>query len=111
MANVVKGLDSDLVDPREFRDEHIRRLGELARILTDSGTIFITSLSEADDIDVRTLELLNQPNEILVVGLGTPSIEPSRLNLSLPGTTPPPAAVDEVCALLRRKNVILDFQI
>lgn len=52
-----------------MRDEHVRRLGELARILTDSGQIPITSLPDADEYDVRTLELLNSPNEILVVRL------------------------------------------
>jgi bifunctional enzyme CysN/CysC len=111
MANVVKGLDADLVDKHEFMDEHVRRLGELARILTDSGMIFITSLAEADGVDIRTLELLNKPNEILVVGVGNTTIEPERIDLSLAGGVLAGDAVEAVCALLRRKNVILDYQI
>ena len=37
-----KGLGADLIDEFELREERIMRVGELARVLTDSGHLFIT---------------------------------------------------------------------
>jgi bifunctional enzyme CysN/CysC len=110
-ANVVRGLDADIRFRGEMRDEHVRRLGELARILTDSGQIFITSLPDADEYDIRTLELLNSPHEILVVRLGDAADVRIPAHLTLPAGTDPEAGVDAVCKLLRDKKVIVDYQI
>ncbi len=110
-ANVARGLDADIRLRGEAGDEHVRRLGELARILTDSGQIFITSLPDADEYDVRTLELLNSPNEILVVRLGVAGDSRIPSHLTLPAGTEPDAGVEAVCHLLREKKVILDYQI
>jgi bifunctional enzyme CysN/CysC len=110
-ANVARGLDADIRLRGEAGDEHVRRLGELARILTDSGQIFITSLPDADEYDVRTLELLNSPHEILVVRLGPAGEARIPSHLTLPAGTEPDAGVEAVCKLLREKKVILDYQI
>lgn len=110
-ANVLRGLDADLRTRNETDGEYVRRLGELARILTDSGQIFITSLPEADEYDVRTLELLNRPHEILVVRLGATDEESIPAHVTLPAGTPTPIGVEAVQALLREKNVIQDYQI
>jgi len=54
-------LASDVANSYEDRDEHIRQIGELARIFTDSGQIFITSIFNLDDYEAKKLKLLNQP--------------------------------------------------
>jgi len=48
----------------------MNRLGELARILTDAGLLFITALPQADRVALERLHVLNEPNELLVVSLG-----------------------------------------
>jgi bifunctional enzyme CysN/CysC len=110
-ANIARGLDADLRFEADARGEHVRRLGELARILTDSGLIFITSLTGADEFDVRTLELLNSPHEVLVVRLGEAADACTPAHLRLPAGTDPAAGVEAVCRLLREKKVIADYQI
>jgi bifunctional enzyme CysN/CysC len=110
-ANLARGLDADIGFRGEMRDEHVRRLGELARILTDSGQIFITSLPGADEYDVRTLELLNSPHEILVVRLGGAADANIAAHLTLPAGTVPEDGVEAVRKLLREKKVIVDYQI
>jgi bifunctional enzyme CysN/CysC len=107
-ANVMRGLDTDIRFRGEMRDEHVRRLGELARILTDSGQIFITSLQGADEDDVRTLELLNNPHGIVVIRLGDSQDEhiPSHLTLSV--ETKLDAGVEAVRKLLRDKLQVLE---
>lgn len=109
MANVMSGLDADIKHESEERDEHIRRLGELARILTDSGQIFITSLSNIDDYDLETLELLNRPNEILVINVGEKRFDNYRAILELDSAEDMTKSIDKVSALLKEKKVILEY--
>ncbi|MDO9542650.1 MAG: GTP-binding protein, partial [Kiritimatiellia bacterium] len=109
MGNVIKGLDVDIKHEAEVRDEHIRRLGELARILTDSGQIFITSLSNVDDYDLKTLELLNKPNEILVINVGENRFTHYQVALTLDIQADVANSLEKVAALLKEKKVILEY--
>ena len=84
ISNVERGLDADLGAITEIDTEQVRRIGELARIMTDAGLIFITSLPGIDEHDLRTLELLNQPHEILVVNVGENRFDSYTPHLVLP---------------------------
>jgi bifunctional enzyme CysN/CysC len=86
-------------------------LGELARILTDSGQIFITSVSDVDDYDLKTLELLNSPHEILTINIGENRFSEFGPSLNLDATADVAQGVGRVCELLRQKHVILEYQI
>lgn len=108
ISNVARGLDADLGAAAEIDTEQVRRIGELARIMTDAGLIFITSLPGIDEHDLRTLELLNQPQEILVVSLGDNRFTDYAPHLTLPAD-PTPAAAVQVLNLLKRKEVILEY--
>ncbi len=111
MENVTRGLDADLRPDGDLRDTPIRRLGELARILTDSGQIFITSVSDVDDYDLKTLELLNSPHEILTINIGENRFSEFGPSLNLDATADIAQGVGRVCELLRQKHVILEYQI
>jgi len=70
IANLLHGLfEAGLGRGEEEREEDIRRLGELARIFTDAGLIFITDIPRLDSYEIDILKALNQPNEILVIDL------------------------------------------
>lgn len=110
-ANMIRGLDADLTRENDVRDELIRRLGELARIMTDSGQIVVTAVTGADESDLRTLEQLNQPNEILFVQVGKAGDGGSRVSVTIPDSDAVGTGVDAVCEALKRKQVILDYYI
>ena len=107
VASLLNGLAEGISD-KEEREEQIRKLGELARIITDSGQIFITSVFRLDDFEAEKLKLLNEPSEILVVTVGE-----SPFTSFLPDAAviwaDTPAAVDEICTLLRKHEILLDF--
>ncbi len=111
MENVTRGLDADLRAANDLRDDHIRRLGELARILTDSGQIFITSVANVDDYDLKTLELLNSPNEIMTIHIGQNVFDAFTPNLRIESCEDLATGIGAVCSLLRKKKVILDYEI
>ncbi|NLI91504.1 MAG: GTP-binding protein [Peptococcaceae bacterium] len=107
VSSLSLGLASELVSGYEGRDEHIRQIGELARIFTDSGQIFITSVFNLDDYEAEKLKLLNQPNDILIVNIGDTPFNTFRPDASIE----PDGAVDRVCDLLKKQEVIFDYNI
>lgn len=109
LDNVSRGLDADLAAATKIDDEQIRRLGELARIMTDAGLIFITSLPGIDEYDLRTLELLNQPYEILVVNVGENRLTDYTPRLSLEADATPETAAERVLQVLKQQDVILEY--
>jgi bifunctional enzyme CysN/CysC len=111
LSNVVRGLDADLITEDDTRDEHLRRLGELARILTDAGQIFITAVPAADDSDLKVLEALNHPNEIVFVHIGEGGSADLPAAVHLPADVDAGACVNATCDLLRERNVLLDYHI
>lgn len=105
------GLDSDVVDEQEQHEEQIRRLGELARILTDSGTIFITALVHADTHDLKVLARLTAPNEFLhvLLGNGEKSLEGNRMAMDENQTSAD--IIDAIVRRLAKQEIIADFAI
>jgi len=84
IGNVKGGLDSDIGDTFLDRDEQIRRLGELSRIMTDAGLIFISTFDGATDYDLDRFRKLNSPNELFVVHLGENEFESNNVDIALP---------------------------
>jgi len=108
-THLMRGLEADITHQDELREGHVRRLGELARILTDSGQIFITSISNVDDYDLQTLEWLNKPNEIVVINVGENRFNDYRVNLNHNTSTDIDEGIERICDLLKDKKVILDY--
>ncbi len=86
-------------------------MGELARILTDSGQIFITAVSDIDDYDLEILKLLNSPNEILVVNVGPVNFTSFKVDLAVAEDAEAATTVKRIYDLLRRETIIPDYSI
>ncbi len=106
MTNLIGGLDSDMKTVFQDRDEHIRRIGELARIMTDAGLIFITAVDDADEYDLEKLKLLNYPNEILVVNVGENYFTKFKTDLNLPANHSIEEATAKTMQLLTESDII-----
>lgn len=91
--------------------EQIKRLGELARIMTDSGQIFITTLPVVDDYDLEKLALLNKPNDLIVVNVGYNNFTEYKVNLDLGNNLDITDGVNKIVSLLKEEEIILDFSI
>lgn len=110
-GNVVAGLDRDLVSEGDARDEHLRRVGELARILTDAGQVFVTAVAGADDSDRALLAALNEPHEVLFVAVGEAERPAGGPALHLPADVAAEACVAGVWEALRAQRVLADYDI
>jgi len=106
LANMSRGLDADVYDPQANTDELVRRLGELAHIMTDAGLIFITTIHDADDYDLENLKVLSAPHEILVVNMGDNNFNRFTPDLAFAANEDPEGAVEKIYRFLQQKEII-----
>ena len=111
VSNLLEGLDADVGHSFWDRDEHVRRCGELFRIMTDAGLIFISSLDDMDAYDLRKLRLLSSPNKLVVVTIGETALSPEDIDVSLSAKQDPSASVRAVLDTLNRLNVLVEYYI
>ncbi|OGW81970.1 MAG: adenylyl-sulfate kinase [Omnitrophica bacterium RIFCSPLOWO2_12_FULL_44_17] len=109
--NLETGLDADQNYAQDSREEKIRRLGELGRILTDSGQIFVTTMPDLDDYDIGNLKKLISPYEAFVVNVGTSSFQEFKSDLNISKADDPREAINRVCKLLKEKEIIFEYSI
>jgi bifunctional enzyme CysN/CysC len=102
-ASLKSGLDSDMSGSFGGWDETIRRLGELARIMTDSGQIFVSAIPNADPEDVAVLKALSAPHDIFVVDTDSLGIGADALSME--------SAVKAICDQLIKDAIIPDYSI
>lgn len=106
ISNLLHGLfDSDPENHGDEREESIRRLGELARLFTDAGQIFITNISGLDQYEIEIIKTLNQPNEILVIDLD------EFIHQDDPSEKTFPVLLEQIEGLLYQKDILLEYYI
>ncbi len=106
LSSVLHGLDSDVSKGLESRDDFLRHLGELARIMTEAGQLFITAIHDLDDYDIENLSLLNQPNEIMVIQVGEKQFNKFKPDMFLNAHEDPNKAVKEISRFLEKNEII-----
>ena len=118
LTNLARGLDADMTEAGDGdaaialagddRGEHVRRLGEVAHILCETGQIVITTVADLDTHEAETLRILGQPHDMLVIRIGGDR-HGVNADLALAPETPAAAAVAAVCRLLREREVLLEY--
>ena len=110
LNNLMSGIASDIREKMGDSQDAIKRLGELARILTDAGQIFIAALSGIDEYDLKILKIINKPAEILVVCIGNDIFLNIKVDLVIPSNATTDNAVKKVTELLRKKEIFTDIE-
>ncbi len=109
ISNLVSGLDSEPSSNPDQQEEIVRHLGELGRIIAESGQVFITTASDLDDFDVETLRILNRPNEILVIQVGPSAFSSFKPHFEIAEHEALDAAVEKIVAFLKQKEILLEY--
>ena len=76
--NVRHGLNKDLGFTEADRIENIRRVGEVARLMTDAGLIVITAFISPFRAEREMVRAMMEPGEFLEVFIDTPLAEAER---------------------------------
>ena len=70
IGNILYGVDADIKHTGNMRQEHLRRLAEVAHILLDNGVILIVTAVGLNQEDLETIKstILNEQIEIIWIG-------------------------------------------
>ncbi len=93
----------------EDRDEHIRRLGEMAHLFTDAGQILISTVSDLDDAEAKFLQALSEPMQVLAITVGQSLLDQFPVEWNFRPNEDPLQAVEKIREILRKKDVIPDY--
>ena len=105
MGNVLYGVDADIARGAENRQEHLRRLAEVANLMLDAGVILVVSAAELTRQDVELIKTTVDPDRIQVVWAGDRKTTDVTPDLQLPDPDSD-EAVEEVKRLLQDKGII-----
>ncbi len=101
-ANLRRGLDADLAEADEH--EILRRFGEVARLLLDTGLIVVATPTVAAAADLDAVRTLVQPAPMLVARIGGPSEGPD-FAIAESGEAD---AVERIIGELKRRDLLAD---
>ncbi len=87
--------------------QHLQQLGELAHVMTDSGLILITSVSDVDVYEIEMLKSLNRPNKTFVVNVGDNQLAGEGVDLQLGEKEKSDVGVRKIVDLLL-KSILVD---
>lgn len=109
ISNLISGLDSELPQGIDSQEEIVRHLGELGRIIAESGQVFITTASDLDDFDVETLRILAAPGEVLVIQVGPSSFTGFQPSFVMGENEQLDSAIEKIGAFLKQKEILLEY--
>jgi bifunctional enzyme CysN/CysC len=107
VSNLTMSLSSDQSHKIEDRDAHIRQLGETAHLLTDSGQIVITTISDLDDQEAAILKLLSHPYDLVIINIGESSLTDCVVDLNIKKESSSMDRLNDMLALLLEKSILL----
>lgn len=110
-TDFLRGIANDLAFHASARDEHIRRLSEIARLFAEAGCILLATLTDADEAELALIRQLAAPSEVIAVCMTDGSPIGIRPTLTLSQETEIAESVEQIAALLVEEAVLIDFEI
>ncbi|NUQ82462.1 MAG: adenylyl-sulfate kinase [Bacteroidetes bacterium] len=106
IGNVIYGIDADIKGKSDTREEHLRRLGEVAHIMLESGAILIVTAVELTQADLEIIKTCVASEQIEVVWMGDYRSTDVTPDLMLPTHPDAIEGVAQIKDLLVNKNII-----
>ncbi len=105
IGSVLYGVDADIERKPENRQEHMRRLAEVANLMLDAGIILVVAAAELTQDDLAVIKTAVPPDWIETIWAGDTLTTDLACDLQLPGGAVP-EAVDRLKAHLQDKGII-----
>jgi len=107
IGNLLYGVDADLkATSNNHREEHIRRLAEVANVMLDAGMIFIVTATELTQDDVALMKTAITTERIETVWIGEEISTDLECTLHIKSFRTPEEAADRIRALLVERGAI-----
>jgi len=105
IGNVLYGVDADIGRTREHRQEHLRRLAEVANLMLDAGVILVVTAAELTQEDLDLIRVTVDPERIETVWLGPETTTDIDYTLRI-GDPDDADAVSRIERLLETRGII-----
>lgn len=106
IGNILYGVDADIKgkdnNRHKYRQEHIRRLSEVAHLMLDSGIILIVTAVELTQEDMEIIKVTVDPDNIVTVWLGDEVSTNISCDICIDGR------LDQKEAAIRIKETLID---
>jgi len=79
IRTVKYGVDTDLINLDDAREEHLRRFGEITNLMLDAGLIVVATARDLDQYELNSLEAVVAPNNMITVAIDHPDVEKDNL--------------------------------
>ncbi len=108
IGNVKYGIDADLavISKENNRDEHLRRLAEVAHLMLDAGTILIVTARELAQDDLEIIKTVVNPEKIVTVWTGEDVTTDLSFDLKIPGNLDIDESVNMLKNNLYEKGIV-----
>jgi bifunctional enzyme CysN/CysC len=110
IGNLLYGMDADIKWQGNGRQEHLRRLGEVAHIVLDAGLILIVTAIELTEDDLEALKTVINPDNIVTIWIGEKAIANTTYDLKISKTEDLQRAVEAAKAMLHEKGLFLNAE-
>jgi bifunctional enzyme CysN/CysC len=109
IGSVIHGIDADIQEETHeaSREEHIRRLAEVAHILLDAGVILIVTAIEFTQHELEMLKTIINGYSITTVWVGTTRPTDLDVDLLVPGNEAIEQSSLQIKELLQEQGVVL----
>jgi bifunctional enzyme CysN/CysC len=105
IGNVLYGVDADIGRTLENRQEHLRRLAEVANLMLDAGVILVVTAAELTQEDLDLIRVTVDPERIETVWLGSEATTDIDFDLLIENPDDL-AAVGRIEGLLQSRGII-----
>ena len=106
IGNLLYGVDADIARSRENRDEHLRRLAEVANLMLDAGMILIVTAVALTRDDQDLVKAAVEPGRVETVWVGESDATDLVCDLQLLEHEGEAVMVERIRMLLQDKGII-----
>ena len=106
IGNVLYGIDADIKGKEDQRQEHIRRLSEVANILIDAGIILIITAIELTQDDLEIMKTIITAEKIETVWVGDNLTTDIAYDMRIHEESSADETADKLKSMLQEKGII-----
>ena len=106
IGNILYGVDADIKGKSNDRQEHIRRLAEVAHLMLDAGFILIVTAIELLTEELEIIQTTVAPDQIVTIWRGKAGSETLSADVIMADTKDIQTAVNDLKVLLEEKGIL-----
>lgn len=106
IGNLLYGVDADIKNSGNSRDEHLRRLAEVSHLMLDAGLILIITATDITGSDLDLLKTVVDPDRISTIWVGNNLSGDIKPDLILSDISDTKLSADKILSSLADQGII-----